>query len=213
MDAWYVIQHDRNIWSSMGYRPVSPTPQGGGWTFNPGPFRQGPVIEAWVAEDNSDPMADHHLVVVPAQTPEAPYPGNLPQGHLRLLVKVSETQPGRYRYRYALQNYDFERGIDHFQIPLPPEATVYSSYFGGGPDTDAWHIELTPNGVDFIPPDHQFQPWFTLYNFEIETDVAPGSGQISLGLGQDASLDTLAVSILAPAWQSVFGDRFEDPQE
>ena len=217
LDAWYVIQYDRNIWSTMGYRAVTPTPSGQGWTFNPGPFIQGPMINEWVAEDNTDPMADHRLLVVPSETPDAPYPGNMPQGHLRLLVKVTETAAGRYRYNYALKNFDFDRGIDRFHIPLVEGAEVFDSFFGGGPDAQAWDVEISPAGVTFLPPEDQFQPWFTLYNFEIETDAPPSQSALSLGLGEGAVSDTLSVQILAPLATTpeplLFFDRFEEKQD
>jgi len=217
MDAWYVVQYDRNIWSTMGYRPVNPTPSGGGWTFNPGTYRQGPVISEWVAEDSSDPLADHRLIVVPSATPDVPYPGNMPQGHLRLLVKVSETAPGRYRYNYALQNFDFERGIDRFHIPLSSDAAVFATHFGGGGEIDDWSIEVDASGVSFVPPVGQVQPWFTLYNFEIETDAPPQQGRLMLGLAQDTIVDVLEVAILAPTSETpgplIFSDRFEGEED
>ncbi len=214
LDAWYVVQYDRNIWSTMGYRPIDPTPEKEAWTFNPGPFNQGPMISEWVAKDNTDPMADHRLITVPSESPDAPYPSNMPQGHLRLLVKVTETAAGRYRYNYALQNFDFDRGVDRFHIPLAEGVEVFDSYFGGGPDAQAWDVQIAPDGVTFLPPEHQFQPWFTLYNFEIETDAPPGQGALSLGLANDAVTDAVEVQIVAPLAVGpepvLFLDRFEE---
>ncbi|MGY6553787.1 MAG: hypothetical protein ACXIUM_04600 [Wenzhouxiangella sp.] len=211
LDAWYVVQYDRNIWSTMGYRQVTPTPAGQGWTFNPGPFRQGALIREWVDESNPGPMADHRQIVVPSTTPDLPYPQNMPQGHLRLLVRVSETAPGRYRYNYALQNYDFDRGLDRFHIPLPPDAQVFASHFGGGPDAAAWTPQTGRNGVSFIPPAGEVQPWFTLYNFEIETDVAPTQTSIRLGLAGHAVVDRMEVEILGPdPGPVIFADRLQD---
>ena len=217
LDAWYVIQYDRNIWSTMGYRPVNPAPVSGGWTFNPGPFQQGPVIGEWVAEDDPDPLADHQLIVVPSATPDASYPYNMPQGHLRLLVRVTETAPGRYRYNYALQNYDFERGVDRLHIPLTSHARVFDSHFGGGPHSDDWSLQNEADGVSFIPPAGQAQPWFTLYNFEIETDAPPVQSRLSIGLAQDAVTDAIDIPILGPAREGpvplIFHDRFENGRQ
>ena len=217
LDAWYVIQYDRNIWSTMGYRPVNPVPSSGGWAFNPGPFQQGPLISEWVAEAHSDPLADHQLIVVPSATPDAPYPGNMPQGHLRLLVRVTETAPGRYRYNYALQNFDFERGIDRFHIPLAGDAEVFDTYFGGGPGADDWTVRISSGGVTFTPDGEDVQPWFTLYNFEIETDAPPQQGLVTLGLAQDAVVSAMPVQIVAPLSETpgalIFDDRFEEAQD
>lgn len=212
LDAWYVVQHDNNIWNTMGYRQINPAPLSGGWTFNPGPFRQGPVISEWVGENNSDPRADHRLIVIPSATPAAPYPSNLPQGHLRLLVRVSQTAPGRYRYNYALHNFDFERGIDRFHIPLAAGAQVFATHFGGGAAAPDWTVAVESDGVSFTPPSGQIQPWFTLYNFEIETDVPPGPGQLRLGLAGDAVAADWDVQILAPT-MGIFSDRFEEVQD
>ncbi len=214
MDAWYVVQYDTNIWSTMGYRSIDPTPSGSGWTFNPGPYQQGPAISHWVGEGRLQPMADHKLLVVPSVTPDEPYPGNMPQGHLRLLVRVHEEAEGRYRYNYALQNYDFERGISEFHIPLAPGTNVSDTWFGGVGELDGWSIEVSADGVTFTAPEGEFQPWFTLYNFEIEVDAEPVGGELTLGLGEGAVEPRLDVAILAPSLGSavpadIFDDRFE----
>jgi hypothetical protein len=198
MDAWYVIQYDTNIWSTMGYRPIDPAPNGSGWVFNPGPFEQGPAISEWVSEDRHEPMAGHRMVVVPSATPEAPYPGNMPQGHLRLLVRVHDQEDGTFRYNYALQNYDFERGITEFHIPLAAGLSVTDTWIGAVGEVDDWDIEIDDSGVTFRAPEGQYQPWFTLYNFEIEVDAAPVPGELILGLGSDAVVEEMPVSMLAP---------------
>lgn len=214
-DSWYVVQYDVDIWNTMGYRPINPTPGSGeGWTFNPGPFEQGPAISEWVGEDR-EPMADHQRVVVPSAKPDEPYPDNMPQGHLRLLVRVHDQEDGTYRYNYALQNYDFERGITEFHIPLDAGMTVSDTYFGGVGEIDDWDVEIGADGVTFTAPEGQFQPWFTLYNFEVEVDSAPVTGELLLGLGNDAVMDEMPVTIMAPATggevvPEIFDDRFEE---
>jgi hypothetical protein len=102
LDAWYVIQYDIDIWNSMAYRSINPSTAGGGWSFGPlGPFTQGRVLDQWVDPDNPGANADHVTIVVPSPTPDAPYPDNMPQGHISVAVKVIETQDG-YRYNYAV---------------------------------------------------------------------------------------------------------------
>lgn len=213
LDAWYVIQYDNNIWNGMGYRPIDPTPSGGGWTMNPGAYSQGPVISEWVAEDEQDPMADHAVITVPSETPGAPYPGNMPQGHMRLLVKVSESAPGRYRYNYALQNYDFDRAMEGFRIDLPEGVTVHDTWFGDvdGDAGNDWNITVNSDHVLFEAPAGNPLGWFTLFNFEIEVDAEPVDSEVVLDLGDDASLPEMSVSTLGPAaiMGLLFRDRFE----
>ncbi|MDZ7789756.1 MAG: hypothetical protein U5L08_04535 [Xanthomonadales bacterium] len=212
MDAWYVIQYDVNIWNSMGFRPIDPEPEDSGWTMNPGKHKEGPVISQWVPEDNTDPMADHDVIVVPSATPEASYPDNMPQGHLRLLVKVNETSPGRYRYNYALQNYDFDRAMEGFRIDLPDGVTVHDTFFGDI-DDDArndWDITVNSDHLLFeAPPDNPLT-WFTLFNFEVETDAPPVTSEVRIALGDDASQSSVNVRTIAPSADigMIFGDRF-----
>jgi hypothetical protein len=212
MDAWYVIQYDTDIWNGMGYRPVDPSPVDSGWVMNPGSFAQGPVIAEWVAEDEEEALADHDVIVVPSATPEAPYPDNMPQGHLRLLVRVTETQPGRYRYNYALQNYDFDRAMEGFRIALAEGATVHDTFFGDVDDEagNDWSISVDDDRVRFDAPPGNPLTWFTLFNFEIETDAQPVSTRVSLDLGSDASQPDIEVTTIGPAesMDMIFGDRF-----
>jgi hypothetical protein len=214
MDAWYVIQYDTNIWNGMGFRPIDPTPSGSGWFMNPGTFSQGPVISQWVEENTTDPMADHDVIVIPSETPAADYPDNMPQGHLRLLVKVTETQPGRYRYNYALQNYDFDRALDGFKIAVPPGAEITDIHFGDiddNPNND-WVTTIGNGFVAFRATEGNRLDWFTLFNFEIEIDAAPVDSQIRIDLGNDAVEPELSVQSLGPASGSelLFEDRFID---
>ncbi len=213
MDAWYLIQHDVNIWNSMGFRPFNPQPLAQGWIMNPGAFQQGPVINEWIAEDENDAMQSHSVIVVPSATPGEPYPENMPQGHLRLLVKVREVGPGRYRYNYAIQNYDFERGLEGFRIGLPENAEVFTTWFGDiddDPGNDWTHTIAADHILFTAPPDNTLD-WGMLFNFEIEVSTLPTNSSVTLDLGENASIPEMIVTTLAPGTETglVFHDRFE----
>ncbi len=212
VDAWYVVQYDIDIWNTMGFRPINPVPSGNGWLMNPGPFSQGPAISQWVAENNGDALADHAVITVPSATPGAPYPGNMPQGHLRLLVRVRAVAPGLYRYNYALQNYDFDRGLKAFRIGLAQNATVHDSFFGDvDADTDNnWAFSVDSGVASFDAPPDNHLGWFTLFNFEIETDALPVTSTVTLDLGDDAVQPAIEVTTIGPsgAIDLIFGDRF-----
>lgn len=213
MDAWYLIQSDINIWNSMGFRSFDPQPDDDAWTMNPGPFQQGPVISEWLAEDEAGPMQAHSVIEVPSATPGEPYPGNLPQGHLRLLVKVFPVGPGRYRYHYAIQNYDFDHGLEGFRIALPENVQVFSTWFGDL-DEEAgndWTTTVTDDQILFTAPPGNALNWGMLFNFEIEIDTLPIESPVALDLGPGASAPEIAVQTLAPGTEAglVFHDRFE----
>ena len=215
MDAWYVIQYDTNIWSTMGYRPIDPAPSGTGWTFNPGTYVEGtPVVNEWVAEGDEDPMVDHVEIVVPSKTPEDPYPENMPQGHLRLLVQVTEVEEDRYRYNYALQNFDFERGVSSFSVPLSSDAEVFDTWFGGveGVNEADWEVTHEDGELRFQAPEGEKLPWFTLFNFEIEVDVPPEAGELELGPAEEASVEVIAVDTIVPGGVGVGPVLAIDPE-
>ena len=97
---------------------------------------------------------------------------------------------------------------------LAPGTNVSDTWFGGVGELDGWSIEVSADGVTFTAPEGEFQPWFTLYNFEIEVDAEPVGGELTLGLGEGAVEPRLDVAILAPSLGSavpadIFDDRFE----
>ena len=214
LDSWYIVQYDINIWNTMGYREINPSSSGGGWTFSPfGNFVQAPVVGEWVAENTTDPMEAHEIIVVPSETPGEPYPGNMPQGHLRLLVKVTEVSPDRWRYNYALQNYDFDRGVTGVSIPKEDAATVFETYFG---DIDSnagndWTVTDNGTSMDYTADsEDDKQTWFRLYNYEIETSVEPHEGMVTLEFASGATPSSVQAPSLVPRLpEEFFEDGFE----
>lgn len=215
-DSWYVIQYDTDIWNSMGYHPINPAPSGGGWSFNPGTFSVGTPIENWVSENATDPMEAHEVITVPSETPGEPYPGNMPQGHLRLLVKVTEIEPDRYRYNYALMNYDFDRGVTGVSIPKAESALVFETYFGDIDDDAGNDWTVTDNGtsMDYTAAgEDDKQTWFRLYNYEIETSAEPVNAQVTLNFASGVSPASMTVKVPTPGEfvlpEEFFKDGFE----
>jgi hypothetical protein len=225
LDSWYVVLHDINIWNSMGYHPISPTPVGNGWTFNPDPFIPGPIIGEWVPEGTSDPNESHEVIRINSTNPGANYPDNMPQGHLRVLVRATEVAPDRWRYNYAIQNYDFDRGIDEVRIPLPAGGQVFDTFFGApevdGHQTVAWSVQREGGELVFTAPPPTPRPppeppasneltWFSLFNFEVETDVPPTRGEVRMRAAEAGTPDTVVARVVAPGLaETLFFDGFE----
>ncbi len=201
LDSWYVVQFDIDIWNTMGYHRINPTQTtSGGYTFGPlGPFTQGPPVGEWVAPGDPDPMADHQLVVVESLTPDALYPDNMPQGHARVLVRVEALPEGGYRYRYAVMNYDLDRGIQAFRVPADG-VQISETWMGGPPDelSSPWPASESGGMLSFSAPGGDFLSWFTLYNFEFVADAAPVTRSVELDLAGRSLPSTVTVTTLAP---------------
>ena len=212
LDAWYLIQFDVNIWNSMAFREIVPQAlDTGAWIFEPGEFQPGSPLREWVPENSLSLTAGHQLIVVESDTPDAPYPNNMPLGHLRVLAQVDELDGGLYRYRYAVMNFDLSRGLHGFEIPLPPDAQLREVWMDGPPDVlrETWPHERSDEGVLFRAPREHSLPWFTLYNFEIVTNRAPDqSGSVRLISISEDDRRTLRARVPVPQ-TSLFSDRFE----
>jgi len=221
MESWYVIQYDVDIFNTMGYRSINPQQGGsGGYTFSPlGTFNQGTLVEEWVAEGDTDSLVGHELIVVPSLTPDEPYPYNMPQGHLRVLARAEDLGDGTWRYRYAVMNFDFDRGVDEFSIPLAEGAEVFDTWMGGPPDvlSSSWAADVFPDRVVFSSSGGRGSglPWYTLYNFELVTDQAPvEGGLVRLGATGQTEPEALEVGMPSPGSDFltdpvIFDDRFE----
>jgi len=224
LDAWYVVMHDIDIWNSMGYHSINPSPAGSGWTFGPlGPFVLDTPLTEWIPFPATDPNESHVSVVVDGPTPEAVYPANQPDGHFRILARAEDQGDGTWLYRYAVMNFDFHQGFSEFEIPLPAGAVVSSTFMGGPYDvlTAPWNVTIDDAAVRFTAPTGEKLPWFSLYNFEITVDQAPAD-DAAVVLESFAESDgrpradhippRFTVDAIAPAavqTSEIFEDRFE----
>jgi hypothetical protein len=212
MDAWYVVQYDIDIWNSMGYRSIEPglDPKTAG-NMARGDFLAGSPVGEWVPENTLSATAAHQVIVVESATPDAPYPGNMPLGHVRALARVEELDDGRFRYRYAIMNFDFSAGLHEFRIPLPDDAELETPWMGGPPDVldAAWPHERSAGWVSFRAPLGQALPWFTLYNFEIVSDTQPVTTSSALLISDQEQGQVVLEARLPVPGPSFFRDRFE----
>ena len=224
LDSWYVVMADIDIWNSMGFHRITPNESNGVWTFGPlGPFTNGAAIGNWIAEGTADPNESHVVIRVPSATPQATYPDNQPQGHVRVLGTATEVSPGRWRYNYAVQNYDFDRNIDQVRIPLAAGAALYETFFRApvvdGVQVAAWTVERVGAELVFTapaatPPNSNDLSWFTLFNFELETNAEPEQrGQLTLRAAEAGSPAQLQAGVIVPGIAEVLLiDGFEsDP--
>jgi hypothetical protein len=126
--------------------------------------------------------------------------------------RATPVAPGRWRYEYAVYNFNAHTGGQSFSVPLPDYATLTNVGFhdvdyrdgdgeGGvtrdGTDWRATRVtgamvwETTPYSID---PNANALLWGTLYNFRFDADVPPRVGPMTLGTWRTAG------SLIGSAW-------------
>jgi hypothetical protein len=99
------------------------------------------------------------------------------------------------RYAYALMNFDYDRQIDRFSIPLNDEVSVGNPFFEDG-DNDAandWTSSTSAEAIVWQAPAEAALAWGTLVSFGFEADVAAVDTTASLGVANPGA--TLAYDI------------------
>ncbi|HET9484747.1 MAG TPA: hypothetical protein VFO79_12380, partial [Xanthomonadales bacterium] len=106
IEAWYVVRDDANLYNTMANRRFSPNWLGF-WQMN---FvggetpPNGAVIDRWVAPGSTAPDARNTEVVTA-------------NGRIKLAVRVVPLGEGRYRYDYAVMNFEYADPVTSFAEP------------------------------------------------------------------------------------------------
>ena len=146
-----------------------------------------------------------------------PDPGN--DGISFVGYKVTSPAPGVYHYEYALYNYNLDRSIQSFSVPLGAGANLSNIGFHAPPQEPGW-----PNDGTFNNQGYSSTPWAvtqasdsitwnsetfaqnqnanairfgTLYNFRFDADQPPASTNATVGFFKTGS--PMLVAIQAPA--------------
>lgn len=190
-EYWYVVRDDADIYNTMGHRRIQARKTGANWSVAlvgaDAPDRDffvGPVINRWV-----DPQA------APAHAANRELATSL--GRARVAVRASDLGGGRWRYEYAVMNFDYahtrvdpahatepdlrllsNRGFQRFSVPLPAGAKVSETRFDDA-DTDAgndWTVGVDRRSVTWTAPaSGNTLDWGMLYHFEFVADAAPAT--------------------------------------
>jgi hypothetical protein len=129
-ESWYIVREDINIYNSMATESVNPQFSGSQWSLTGATnYRLGGAIDRWV--DPVTPGAN-------AMNTEL----KVTEGHAKLAVKVTDLGNGKWRYNYAVMNFDFARavtqgaepnlrvvsnlGFDAFSVPIAASVRVLS---------------------------------------------------------------------------------------
>lgn len=218
-EAWYLVRDDINIYNSVGFIEVEPQ-WTGVWNLPRAAgsgFRRGAALDAW-----ADPAASGALQQVDSVADA--------RGHLRLATRVQALPGGRWRYDYALMNFDFaettlagiapnERlldssGIAGVSLALPADARILASAVADG-DADAandWDPQHTAQSLRWQMRTTQFLRWGSLMRYSLVADAAPVPATLHSWLGAAADRAGPAFASLAPGARDtdrLFTDVFE----
>lgn len=196
IEAWYLVKEDVDIFNSMGRRAILPTPPGPSpsavWTF---PFEDvsltlGSAVDSWV--DPAAPPAGASNVTISTSPDE---------GELKLAAVATPRPSGLTHYEYALMNFDFDRRIDSFTVPLPAGAAIWNAWFGDGDSAAGadWTPTVSAADITWTAPAGDELDWGTMFNFAFDTNASPADLAVTLGVLEAGSPLTLAPTVMAPS--------------
>jgi hypothetical protein len=153
-------------------------------------FFLGPVINRWV--DPARPTRETLNKEL-----------STPLGRARVAAKVTDLGDGRWRYEYALMNFDYahvrfdpvhaegadirlleSRGFARFGVPLPRGVIATSLHFddADGNAGNDWTAATTGDTVGWSAPDaSDTLAWGTLYHFEFTANAPPTARRVAIG--------------------------------
>ena len=136
---------------------------------------------------------------------------NGPEGVFILSAKATSLGSGVYHYEYALQNLTNQRAGQSFAVAIPPGTTVTNigfhdvDYHSGSPyDGTDWTATVSSTQIRWATQTYDVNPnanalrWGTLYNFRFDANVAPGTGNIRVGLFRPGTPSSVTATTVVP---------------
>jgi hypothetical protein len=217
LEAWYLVRDDVDIYNTMRHARGSASWTGSTWTnftYEAGTHMAGPVIDRWMSLGSESPMAMSHELATA-------------EGHVRVAVRVVPLAGDRFRYEYAVMNFDFaravtqgaepdlrvlsNRGFGALSVPVDDGYQLSAIEFSDGAGlTDAW--AFTQDGDTLIwqaPSPAATLDWGTLFVFAFESTWHPVRSQVALHVHEPGSPATYLVEALVPRPDGVFRGGFE----
>ena len=187
MQAWYLIRDDIDIFNTMGYRPLSPTPQGSGWSMNAGTFTNGAALDNYMPANTMEPMQASNRVTTG-------------EGQFTVAMKVVDLGKGLFRYNYSVENYEFDPRFISFNIPLSTASLMTDTVFSD-PDQNIvndWQFVRSNDVLTIQGDSTNEQDWGMLFSFSFTTDVAPEQGVFTIDAAHPIVNSTVNATVLVP---------------
>jgi hypothetical protein len=212
-ESHYVTPDDAaagNQNNNASYRRINVSGSGSAWTFsmNGGTQREQSAIRAW---QDTDPTVVETEIAVPGEG-----------GLLILANKVTDLGGGQYHYEYALYNMNSHESIRSFSLPIPAGANITNigfhdvAYLNGDGEGNVnrsgidWPGIVSGGAITWATDEFSTNVnanairWGTTYNFRFDADVAPGTGDLTLGAYRSgSSFDVSGVQMPAAAVNGV----------
>ena len=201
--SWYIIRDDINIFNSMGYRTIAPTPNGAGWNINTGAtFTNGAAIDNYVPPNTTSALQASKTI-------------STTEGHVTVAVKVVDLGNGNYRYNYAIENYDFDPRFEQFRLPFLDSLNLTNPIFSDSDDDplNDWSISINNNELLITGNPSNEQDWGMLFSFSFTIAAAPITGIVNLDAADAATNTIINAKLLVPDLSDIdtlFASSFED---
>lgn len=217
VECYYVAKDDVCVYNNAAWKPVTPVQTASGWNFNMSGAGTVPRQTFLIFDARPGSVITEIAEEIPVVEFESP------DGRAIVSAHASEIGPGLWRYSYSVKNIDMDRQIDEFRVPLPAGALLQQDRFHavrhhdepiaymGGPSisNDPWTFSRQGDEVVWSTSDNPIR-WNTMYSFGFVTDVAPGEGDVTLGMFKNNGPASLSGVSLVPAAADCPGDANGD---
>jgi hypothetical protein len=187
--AWYIIRDDVDLFNSMAYDPVLPSFGGSTWAFTTlGGLVNGSILDQFVDPVTPPPGSSNRVV-------------DTGEGRLQLAVSTTDLGGGVHHYEFALMNFDFDRQIESFTLPLGPDITASNVSFA---DADAeplndWTAAAGPLSITWSSTAGNEMDWGTLYSFGFDANAPPTETTATLGVLEAGGPSSIQLGGTGPA--------------
>ncbi len=192
-EYWYLVRDDANLYNTMGHRQIQPRKNGANWSVGlvgantpERDFFIGPTINRWVDPTAQSANAANKELATPL-------------GRARVAMKATDLGNGRWRYEYAVMNFDYahvrvdpahasepnlkvlsNHGFRRFGVALPRRVRISDLRFDDA-DNDAgndWRATTRDDAMTWTAPaSGNTLDWGLLFHFEFVADAAPVAGR------------------------------------
>lgn len=177
-EAIYIAADDiaaGNVLNSTGHREFSVSGTVPNWFFSPvgTTFREQLAVNSWTGASrvNIDLPVDGRIIV---------------------MHKATDLGGGQFRYDYAVMNYNSDRGVRRFSVPVGALAVTNIGFSAPsshdeGYSNAAWPVTIAGGRIEWACPTYATDAnanavrWGTMYNFWFEASAAPVSSTAQIG--------------------------------